>query len=149
MAVQIGKYDLTQDDAYDYLLVEEHVIHPNYTNIIQNDFSLAKLYRRSNKPLVSLNTDASSPVDDKYLTVMGWGVTVEGVISTQSEILREVDVQYMSNTDTSWILEANDRGNFIDGTLYVPFGMYDEDNEVAVESLQVVSGFESILLMDC
>ena len=45
----------------------------------------------------------------------------------------------MSNTDTSWILEANDRGNFIDGTLYVPFGMYDEDNEVAVESLQVVS----------
>jgi hypothetical protein len=71
-------------------------------------------------------------VDDKYLTVMGWGVTVDGVISTQSEILREV-------ADTSWILEANDRGNFIDGTSYVPFGTYDEDNEVAVESFQVVS----------
>jgi hypothetical protein len=71
-------------------------------------------------------------VDDEYLTVMGWGVTVDGVISTQSEILREV-------ADTSWILEANDRGNFIDGTSYVPFGTYDEDNEVAVESFQVVS----------
>lgn len=41
--------------------------------------------------------------------------------------------------DTSWILEAIDRGSFIDGTSYVPFETYDEDNEVAVESLQVQS----------
>jgi hypothetical protein len=115
------------------------VIHPNYANIIQNDFALAKLYGRSDKHLVLFNTDASSPVDNEYLTVMGWGVTVEGVISTQSKILREVDVQYMSNTDTSWILEANDRGNFIDGTSYVLFETHDEDNKVAVESLQVIS----------
>ncbi|EED94018.1 predicted protein, partial [Thalassiosira pseudonana CCMP1335] len=31
--------------------------------------------------------------------VMGWGVTVEGVSSTQSDVLREVDVQYMTNTE--------------------------------------------------
>lgn len=44
-----------------------------------------------------------------------------------------------SGEDTSWVLEANDRGNFIEGTSYVPFGTYDDGNELAVESLQVVS----------
>jgi hypothetical protein len=72
-------------------------------------------------PVVPWTTNTSPSWDGVF--------TIKGVISTQSEILREVDVKYMSNTDTSWILEANDRGNFIDGTSYV----------VAAESLQVVS----------
>lgn len=248
----------------DYLLVESHHPHPNYGNVIESDLALAKLFGRSEKPFVALNEGVDVPEDDEYLTVMGWGVTVEGVASTQSDVLREVEVQYMSNAecdassgyyggdfvtydgyieknmmcawsnkkdacqgdsggplirkgsdegedvqvgvvswglgcamdtfpgvysrisaeydwirstvcqiskyppssfgcvttseavgmgekeqvtlvielgakgqDTSWILEANDRGNFIEGTSYAPFGTYDSDNELAVESLQV------------
>lgn len=97
--MQIDRYDVDQSEGYDTLLVEEHYPHPNYGNIIQSDFALAKLYGRSDKPLVALNIDTETPVDDEYLTVMGWGVTVEGVSSTQSDVLREVDVQYMSNAE--------------------------------------------------
>ena len=262
--MQIDRYDVDQEDGYDHMMVEEHYAHPNYGNVIQSDFALAKLYGRSFKPLVELNTEDVTPVDDEYLTVMGWGVTVEGLTSTQADALREVEVQYMSNEecdassgsyegdfvtydgyietnmmcawsknkdacqgdsggplilkgsdaggdvqvgvvswglgcametfpgvysrisaeydwirssvceiskyppssfgcittseaagsgdkeditlvieldgqgqDTSWVLEAVDRGNFIDGTSYVPFGTYDSGNELAVELLQV------------
>jgi trypsin len=264
--VQIDRYDITVDDGgYDYLMVEKHLAHPNFANIIQSDFALAKLYGRSWKRVVTLNTDGDVPQDDEYLTVMGWGVTVEGVSSTQSNVLREVDVQSMGNMecdassgqykgsfvtyegyiednmlcawsqdkdacqgdsggplirkgddagqdvqvgvvswglgcametfpgvysrtsaeyewirssvceiskfpptsfgcdapakvsgqketvtlvveldgsadDTSWVLEADDRGDFVQGTSYAPFGTYDSDNSVAVEALAVSPG---------
>ncbi|KAL7483435.1 hypothetical protein ACHAW6_009081 [Cyclotella cf. meneghiniana] len=264
--VQIDRYDITADDGdYDYLMVEEHFAHPDFANIIQSDFALAKLYGRSFKSVVALNTDGDVPQDDEYLTVMGWGVTVEGVSSTQSDILREVQVQSMGNTecdgssgqyngefvtyegyiednmlcawsqdkdacqgdsggplirrgddaaddvqvgvvswglgcametfpgvysrisaeyewirssvceiskfpptsfgcdaaaevsgqkqvvtlvveldgsaqDTSWVLDADDRGDFVEGTSYAPFGTYNSDDSVAVETLSVTPG---------
>lgn len=119
----IDKYDVESesDEEYDYLVVEEHYAHPNYGNIIQSDFSIAKLYGRSDKPLVSINTDSSTPEDDEYLTVMGWGVTVEGVSSTQSNVLREVEVQYMSNT------ECDSSSGMYDGN-FVTYDGYIEGN---------------------
>ena len=61
--------------------------------MIQNDFALAKVFGASTKAPVKVNGGAGVPTDDEFLTVMGWGVTVEGVSSTQSDVLREVDVQ--------------------------------------------------------
>jgi trypsin len=122
-SVLIDKYDVESesDEEYDYLVVEEHYAHPNYGNIIQSDFSIAKLYGRSDKSIVSINTDSSTPEDDEYLTVMGWGVTVEGVSSTQSNVLREVEVQYMSNT------ECDSSSGMYDGN-YVTYDGYIEGN---------------------
>ena len=48
---------------------------------------------------ITINADATVPLNDEYLTVAGYGVTVEGVSSTQSGILREADVQYMTNDE--------------------------------------------------
>ena len=43
---------------------------------------------QSLRAIITLNADTSVPKNDKYLTVAGYGVTVEGV---QSGVLREVD----------------------------------------------------------
>lgn len=117
--VHIDRYDV--NDSGDYLMVEEHYPHPNYGNVIQSDFALAKLYGRSEKTVVGLNTAESTPVDDDYLTVMGWGVTVEGVSSSQSDVLREVEVQYMSNEECD-ASSGNYAGDF------VTYGGYIEGN---------------------
>ena len=101
--------------------MEEHYTHPNYGNVIQSDFALAKLFGRSFKSPVALNTDESFPVDDEYLTVMGWGVTVEGLESSQSDLLRQVDVQYMTNT------ECDDSSGDYNGD-FVTYDGYIEDN---------------------
>eukprot|EP00956_Cyclotella_meneghiniana_P014022 scaffold20758_cov74-Cyclotella_meneghiniana.AAC.5 len=124
-----GSTTTNNSNNYDVLLVESHAVHPDYGNVIQSDFALAKLYGRSYKPVISLNTDnANTPVNDEYLTVMGYGVTVEGIPSTQSNVLREVDVQYMSNTEC-------DASSGYYGGDYVTYEGYIEENMMCCHSL--------------
>lgn len=89
--------------------------------MIQNDFALAKVFGASTKAPVKVNGGAGVPTDDEFLTVMGWGVTVEGVSSTQSDVLREVDVQYMTNTEC-------DTSNGVYEGDFVSYEGYIEDN---------------------
>ena len=124
-----GSGTTTNNNNIDVLLVESHAVHPDYGNVIQSDFALAKLYGRSYKPVISLNTDnVNTPVNDEYLTVMGYGVTVEGIPSTQSNVLREVDVQYMSNTEC-------DASSGYYGGDYVTYEGYIEENMMCCHSL--------------
>ena len=70
---------------------------------------------------LTLNADASVPLNNEYLTVAGCGVIVEGVSSTQSDVLREVDVQYMTND------ECDGNAGLYSGE-YVTYEGYIEEN---------------------
>ena len=78
-------------------MVERHLTHPNYGNVIMNDFALAKVYGQSSVRPVRINNRRNLPRVDDALTVMGWGVTAEGISNTAAEELREVDVSTIAN----------------------------------------------------
>lgn len=100
-SIQVGRHDIVNGKprTYDHLVVEEHVTHPSYGNVIMHDFALAKLYGTSGVKPVRMNNRRNVPAVDEALTVMGWGVTEEGDSSTASDVLREVDVISMSNEE--------------------------------------------------
>ena len=81
----------------DHLVVESHVSHPDYGNVIMNDLGLAKLYGRTDVPYVRVNNRRNVPSGESELRVMGWGVTQEGDSDTASPTLREASVTSMSN----------------------------------------------------
>mmetsp|Transcript_12640 Transcript_12640/g.26728 ORF Transcript_12640/g.26728 Transcript_12640/m.26728 type:complete len:757 (+) Transcript_12640:261-2531(+) len=131
---QIGRYDIASvpqggigdadgDGAkdYDVLVVEEHVTHPSYGNVIMNDFAVAKLYGVSTVKPVRVNAATAIPFDDEFLTVMGWGVTEEGNSQSNSDVLRKVDVQYMTN------VECDASSGYFEGDL-VSYAGYIDDN---------------------
>ena len=110
-SVQVGRHDVTAhlgptligpgfgqvSAPGDHLVVESHVSHPDYGNVIMNDFGLAKLYGRTDVPYVRVNNRRNVPRGEADLVVMGWGVTVEGDSETASPRLREATVTSMSN----------------------------------------------------
>lgn len=98
-SIQVGLHDRSSQPArtYDHLIVEEHVAHPGYGNVIMNDFGVAKLYGSSSVRPVRINNRRNVPDDNAPLTVMGWGVTSEGASSTASDVLRSVEVTGLSN----------------------------------------------------
>lgn len=98
-SIQVGRHDRVNQPAltFDHLVVEEHRAHPDYGNVIMNDFALAKLYGSSSVTPVRINNRRNAPDEDDSLTVMGWGVTSEGMSSTASDVLRSVEVDSLSN----------------------------------------------------
>jgi len=98
-SIQVGRHDRVNQPAltFDHLVVEEHRAHPNYGNVIMNDFALAKLYGSSSVTPVRMNNRRNAPEEGDSLTVMGWGVTSEGVSSTASDVLRSVELSSLSN----------------------------------------------------
>lgn len=98
-SIQVGRHDRDSQSPYDHLIVEEHVAHPDYGNVIMNDFALAKLYGTSSVAPVRINNRRNVPVPEEALTVMGWGVTNEGDSTTASNVLRSVNVSSLANSD--------------------------------------------------
>jgi len=110
-SVQVGRHDVSAHlsptligtgfgqvrSPGDHLVVESHVSHPDYGNVIMNDFGLAKLYGRTDVPYVRVNNRRNVPRGGEDLAVMGWGVTVEGDSETASPKLREALVTSMTN----------------------------------------------------
>ena len=104
-SIQVGLHNILQRPiptelygTYHHLIVESHHAHPNYGNVINNDFGIAKLYgvATSVQP-VRINNRRNVPVVNSELIVMGWGITTEGVSSTASDVLRSVNVTSLSN----------------------------------------------------
>ena len=99
-SIQVGRYDIITPQAsttFDHLLVEKHIVHPGFSNVIMNDFALAKLYGTSSVEPVRINNRRNLPNIGESLSVMGWGVTVEGIPDTASDILRSINVSALSN----------------------------------------------------
>lgn len=112
-SVQVGRNDIVNtappdddnDDTttnvnaatFDHLIVETHLTHPSYTNVIMNDFALAKVYGTSSVTPVRINNRRNVPTENHPLTVMGWGVTQEGSSITASDKLQSTTVDSMSN----------------------------------------------------
>lgn len=97
--IQVGRYDRVnqQVGTFDHLLVEKHMVHPGFSNVIMNDFALAKLYGTSTVEPVRINNRRNLPSVGEQLSVMGWGVTVEGMTETSSDVLRSINVSALSN----------------------------------------------------
>ena len=104
-SIQVGLHNILQRPipndlygTYNHLIVESHHAHPNYGNVIMNDFGIAKLYGvASAVQPVRINNRRNVPMANTNLTVMGWGITEEGVSSTASDVLRSVNVTSISN----------------------------------------------------
>ncbi len=61
--IQVGRYDRVnqQVGTFDHLLVEKHMVHPGFSNVIMNDFALAKLYGTSTVEPVRINNRRNLP----------------------------------------------------------------------------------------
>ncbi|KAL7541540.1 hypothetical protein ACHAXR_011698 [Thalassiosira sp. AJA248-18] len=104
-SVQVGLHNKTSTNnnnnntntTFDHLVVETHIAHDKYSNVIMNDFAIAKLYGTSSVQPVRINNRRNVPIVDQSLTVMGWGITTEGESTTQSDVLNSVQVSSLSN----------------------------------------------------
>lgn len=82
------------------MIVEEHVAHPNYGNVIMNDFAIAKLYGTSSVTPIHINNRRNVPdVNEEPLEVMGWGVTELGTSLSATDVLQSVEVYSLSNEE--------------------------------------------------
>lgn len=89
-------------DASESFTVTDQVAHPDYNSInaYDHDYRIIKLSGASSLPVVTLNLhNATLPVPGESLQVMGWGVTSTGFFGSASNILQEVDVEYISNEE--------------------------------------------------
>eukprot|EP00591_Stephanopyxis_turris_P008546 CAMPEP_0195517014 /NCGR_PEP_ID=MMETSP0794_2-20130614/9509_1 /TAXON_ID=515487 /ORGANISM="Stephanopyxis turris, Strain CCMP 815" /LENGTH=384 /DNA_ID=CAMNT_0040645743 /DNA_START=153 /DNA_END=1305 /DNA_ORIENTATION=+ len=96
--VRINQHDINDpNDAYEEFTVIQKVQHPNYRPRSYNyDFGLMKLSGVSSYQPISLNDDPNVPVNDKELTVIGWGTTSVNSYRP-AEVLLESNVSYMPN----------------------------------------------------
>jgi hypothetical protein len=86
--------------------------HPDYnSNSEDNDFMLVKLQAAvPNAQVVTLNFDDGFPLPNQELRVIGVGTTSEG--GPAANFLRQVDVDYMSNSDcNSYYGQGSINGN--------------------------------------
>jgi secreted trypsin-like serine protease len=97
----VGGYQADQattadgQDAQEVLAVDKEFLHPNYTPGPKlNDIMLVKLSSPSLAPLQPLNFDPSLPTDGATLTVIGFGNTQTGGVSSFN--LLEVQTQAVS-----------------------------------------------------
>ncbi|KAL7552021.1 hypothetical protein ACHAWF_015233 [Thalassiosira exigua] len=121
-SVIVGRTDASQSsDTYDHLVVEKHVAHPSYGNVIKQDFALAKLYGTSDVTPVRLNNRRNVPEVDEPLIVAGWGVTEGGSPDAGSTSLVAAEILSLGNDEC----EAAE-GSY-DGEL-VSYQGYIEDN---------------------
>jgi len=80
--------------------IRSRLRHPGYDSTTDEfDIMLVKIDPVTNDALtpVELNFNANNPVDNEWLTVIGFGATSEG--GNGSNDLLKVDVQYMSNAE--------------------------------------------------
>lgn len=88
--------------ASETFVVSDQVAHSDYESIntYDHDYRIIKLSGTSSLPVVKLNlNNATLPIPGESLQVMGWGVTSAGFFASGSNILQEVDVEYISNEE--------------------------------------------------
>jgi trypsin len=76
-------------------------IHENYGDNYVNDLMIVKLggsVDASVYPVISINTDGSSPSSGDPLTTMGWGQTIPGSSTSMANTLNEVEVTAVSQS---------------------------------------------------
>lgn len=96
----IGRYDLSVTEVFQVIIVEYQILHPDYNcDTKENDIMVLKL---GNDALdlytpVQLDDGTEDLSSGAAVTVMGWGRTsFEG---ETSDVLREVELDIVSNTD--------------------------------------------------
>lgn len=76
-------------------------IHEAYGDNYVNDVMIVKLggsVDTSVYPTITINTDDTVPSSGDSLTTMGWGQTIAGSSTSMSNVLKEVEVKYVSQT---------------------------------------------------
>jgi trypsin len=89
-------------------VVSKMHVHPNFSwDTMENDFMIFKVKPVTSQPLISalnqqkvtLNFDSAVPVEDEWLTTIGFGLTAED--GNPSKQLREVSVQVIPSEECS------------------------------------------------
>lgn len=96
--VEIGRFDLDNDsEVYERIKVQHEIPHP-YFDIatVDYDFMLLKLEQPSNYTPVMIDDDGSIDlIHGQDLTVIGWGKTSYSMFGSFSNVLLEVEVDYV------------------------------------------------------
>jgi len=100
--VVVGRHDLREQDGQVLRMVRE-VPHPQYNDrTTDNDFMLVYLESPADASydIITPNSSSNGPSVGSSVSVMGWGDTdIRGDVSELSDILMEVDVKVISNSD--------------------------------------------------
>ena len=105
--IQLGRFEVDTEtfvpdaDAFETHVIETQVIHPAYDEPIPGkihyDFKLIKIYGESKYRPVRLNFDVDIPErHGDPLTLIGWGSTGGDEEKEKENVLREVEVNYVS-----------------------------------------------------
>ena len=95
--VQIGRYDMDDVlETYEEIEVLYQIPHPDYNPLtMNNDFMLLMLQNESMYPPVILDDGSVSFSNELELTVIGWGKTHDSIFAGSSDVLLEVDVDFL------------------------------------------------------
>ena len=88
--------------------IEFYVIHPDFDNDFDHNYMLYKLKTSSKATTVALDDGSASLVAGTNATVMGWGYSNRSNINggLESELLREVDLEIVENSDCRWSFQV-------------------------------------------
>lgn len=98
--VEVGRYNLTDyDEEYESFIIEEVLVHPDYNAAtFENDFMLLKLFGHSTAETVSINdSDFVPSTASPNLVSIGWGDITPDAELDQSDVLKQVDLKYVTN----------------------------------------------------
>lgn len=96
--VEIGRFDLENDsEVYERIKVQHEIPHPYFDMAtLDYDFMLLKLEQPSNYTPVMIDDGGSvNLIYGQDLTVIGWGKTSYSIFSSSSNVLLEVEVDYV------------------------------------------------------
>lgn len=110
--IEVGKTDLSYEgleyDAYSsetYKLYYENLIpqkmylHPDYNQeTYEHDIMLVKTYGKSRYPTIRVNSHDDVPKRNEEITVLGWGADNNDSVPKYSNLLKEADLNALSNT---------------------------------------------------
>ncbi|WP_133470070.1 trypsin-like serine protease [Paraglaciecola marina] len=115
LKMNIGEYDLS-DGADNAIDIANVYIHPSYnSNTFENDIAIVELAESVNTSAVTIATSevtSQYAIENSIATVAGWGGTTgyepgEGATSGFPDILRQVDLQLMTNEQCIDILNES------------------------------------------
>lgn len=109
--IEVGKTDLSYEgldyDAYssetyklyyENLLPQKMYLHPDYNEeTYEHDIMLVKTYGKSRYPTIRINSHDDIPKRNEDITVLGWGAEHNDSVPKYSNLLREADLNALSN----------------------------------------------------
>jgi len=111
--VQIGRYDLNDsNESFENIKVKREIPHPSYNSgSFDNDFMLLELETSSQYTPVSIDSGSQTINNNDDVTVIGWGTTSSGGLSS-SELL-EVEVDVVENEKCNLDYSGGITGNML------------------------------------